>query len=87
MQFNRTCPGSTSIKNATPEYILCSNCGAELEIWTDELQVKCRKCGTQNCRDRAPSCIDWCAYAEACFGSELYKRMKTSGKPSSSLPK
>ncbi|MCL4533786.1 MAG: phosphohydrolase [Bacteroidetes bacterium] len=83
MQFNRICPGSSSIKNATPEYIICTNCGNELEIWTDELQVKCPKCGTQNCRDRAPSCIDWCAQAEACFGPEVYRRFKAARTPGS----
>ena len=80
MPLGRFCPGGTSIKNATPEYILCTNCGAELEIWTDELRAKCSKCGTLNCRDRAPSCIDWCAYAEACFGPALYNRFKEAAK-------
>ncbi len=79
MQFNRVCPGANSIKNATPEYIICTNCGSELEIWTDELRATCKKCGTVNCRDRAPSCIDWCGYAEACFGADLYQKLKKAG--------
>ncbi len=37
MVIEKTCPGSRAIREPRPEYIDCSNCGTEVEIWTDEL--------------------------------------------------
>ena len=76
MAFLSSCPGSQALKNPTPEDIACSSCGAELEIWTDEFQVRCKRCGTINLRKRGPSCIDWCSFAESCIGSDLYRKLK-----------
>ncbi len=78
MALMNSCPGSKIFKNPMPESILCSNCHEELEIWTDELSVKCTKCGAITYKSRMPSCIDWCQHAEGCVGPELYKKLKLS---------
>ncbi|MCK4222354.1 MAG: phosphohydrolase [Dehalococcoidia bacterium] len=51
----------------------CPNCGAEVEVFSDETKVKCHKCGEEICRDRVPACIDWCASARQCLGEERWK--------------
>jgi len=76
MAFMSSCPGSQTFKNPIPEPINCRGCGEELEIWTDEFQVRCKKCGTVTYKQRMPSCIDWCKYAEHCVGPDLYRRLK-----------
>ncbi|MHB1160308.1 MAG: hypothetical protein ACYC3V_08270 [Chloroflexota bacterium] len=76
MALMSSCPGSGMLKNPIPEPIDCSGCGTELEIWTDEFQVRCKRCGTVTYKKRGPSCIDWCKYAESCVGPDLYRRLK-----------
>ncbi len=76
MAIMGSCPGSRLFKNPLPEAIQCSGCGEELEIWTDEMKVRCKGCGTITYRDRMPSCIDWCKDAESCVGPELFKQLK-----------
>jgi hypothetical protein len=78
MALMSSCPGSKIFKNPTPEDILCSNCREELEIWTDELMVRCHKCGAVTYKSRMPACVDWCKYAEGCVGTELYRKLKPS---------
>lgn len=70
------CPGSEEVKRPKPEYIPCPKCGSEVEIWSDEVQAKCENCGTLACRERKPSCLDWCKYAKECVGEEKYMRWK-----------
>ncbi|MBI5027040.1 MAG: hypothetical protein HZC12_10015 [Nitrospirae bacterium] len=74
--FKETCPGSKEIKKPKPEDIRCRYCGNKLEIWTDEVEVKCKKCGKITMRVLGPTCIDWCPYARECVGDEKYKRLK-----------
>lgn len=76
MGFMSACPGSQSLKHPTPEEIVCRGCGAELEIWTDEIHVRCKRCDTVTTRRLGPSCIDWCNCAESCIGPVLYRRLK-----------
>jgi len=38
------CPGFEQAVQAVPELYICSNCGAEVEIWTDEKRGKCFAC-------------------------------------------
>ena len=65
-----------SIREVKPEDIDCPQCGAEVEIWSDELKARCRQCGTPVSREQGPSCIDWCSLAEQCVGTEKYQRLK-----------
>jgi len=75
MAFNRDCPGSGSFKNPLPESIQCISCGNEIEIWSDEMKVRCRKCGTINYKDRNLTCVEWCKFAKECLGPELYSKL------------
>ncbi|MBI4285730.1 MAG: hemerythrin domain-containing protein [Chloroflexi bacterium] len=75
MTFTKSCPGSLKIREPVPEYMTCPNCGAEVEIWTDEVRATC-KCGTKVFREQRPSCIDWCAYAKECVGPDVYQRLR-----------
>lgn len=72
----RGCPGAVTFREVRPEDIGCPECGAEVEIWSDELTARCSQCGARASRELAPSCIDWCSFAEQCIGTEKYQRLK-----------
>ncbi|MBI4186844.1 MAG: hemerythrin domain-containing protein [Chloroflexi bacterium] len=76
MAFDKSCPGSRSIREPTPGYVNCPECGKEVEIWTDELKATCPGCHTVVLREQAPSCIDWCPHAKECIGPEVYERLR-----------
>ncbi len=76
MVFEKTCPGSRTIREPSPEYINCSDCGREVEIWTDELKATCPGCGNKVFRAQQASCIDWCPHAKECVGPEAYERLR-----------
>ena len=76
MSLFRGCPGAINIREAKPEDITCRQCGTEVEIWSDELTAKCSHCGALGSREQGPSCIDWCAFAEECIGTEKYQRLR-----------
>jgi NADH pyrophosphatase NudC (nudix superfamily) len=69
------CPGQLSTNIRVALY-RCPNCGAEVEIFSDEIKVKCYKCGGNVYPERIPSCIDWCASARQCLGEEKWKELK-----------
>ena len=54
----------------------CPNCGADVEIFSDETRVKCQKCGQKVYKERLPSCIEWCAKARECLGEERWRQLK-----------
>jgi DNA-directed RNA polymerase subunit RPC12/RpoP len=54
----------------------CPKCGSEVEIFSDEVKVKCKKCGTKIYRETMPSCIEWCTAARQCLGEERWKQLK-----------
>jgi hypothetical protein len=72
----RGCPGAVTFREVRPEDITCPECGAEVEIWSDELTARCSQCGARASRELGPSCIDWCSYAEQCIGTEKFQRLK-----------
>jgi len=72
------CPGQDR-RNIKAETLHCATCGTEAEIFSDEVKVKCRKCGELICRERLPSCVDWCKFARDCVGEERWRKMKGSG--------
>jgi predicted RNA-binding Zn-ribbon protein involved in translation (DUF1610 family) len=76
MSLFRGCPGASNIREVRPEEIECPQCGAPVEIWSDELSARCPQCGERVSRDLGPSCIDWCSFAEQCVGTEKYRRLK-----------
>lgn len=73
------CPGQDS-RNLKAEILICTNCGYKVEIFSDEAKVVCPKCKNLVCRQRLPSCVDWCRYARECVGEENYFK-KTIDKP------
>jgi DNA-directed RNA polymerase subunit RPC12/RpoP len=69
------CPGQDS-RNLRVALYKCSNCGADVEIFSDELKIKCSKCGQYVHREKTPSCIEWCAAARQCLGEERWRHLK-----------
>ena len=45
----------------------CPNCGKDVEIFADEVYVRCR-CGTNVYADDPPPCTKWCPSADLCLG-------------------
>jgi DNA-directed RNA polymerase subunit RPC12/RpoP len=73
MMINR-CPGVESTPRI--ELYKCPKCGAEVEIFSNEVKVKCHQCGEMVYSERLPSCIDWCAAARECLGEERWRQLK-----------
>ncbi len=71
--FNK-CPGSLG---GTPTLKIkkCPECGAEVELFSNDVQVRCDRCGFTVYND-LESCLQWCKYAKECVGEELYKKLK-----------
>jgi len=66
------CPGSKLLRQPKPEMFDCPNCGAEVEIWTDELKGVCPRCKTVVMRYQDQSCLEWCKLAKNCVGEKAY---------------
>ena len=75
--FNQ-CPGQDRRKTGV-ENIICNNCGYAAEIFSDEIKVACPKCKNLICKERLPSCVDWCKAAKECVGEEGWNRIKSVG--------
>jgi NADH pyrophosphatase NudC (nudix superfamily) len=72
------CPGQ-EFRNLRVELHKCPNCGAEVEIFSDEVKVKCPKCAKYVFREKMPSCIEWCASARQCLGEERWRQLMGEG--------
>ena len=68
------CPGQ-DMRNLRVSVHKCPNCGTDVEIFSDELRVKCPKCKKYVYRERVPSCIEWCASARQCLGEERLEEL------------
>lgn len=68
------CPGSKLLRQPKPEEMVCLGCGAEVEIWSDEVRATCRNCGKTLMRDETMSCLEWCKMGKECVGEEVYGR-------------
>jgi predicted amidophosphoribosyltransferase len=74
------CPGSISVRQPIPETYFCPNCGAEVEVWTNERMRICRSCGTPVSREmEGLSCVQWCQSAKECIGKEKYEELLRTG--------
>ena len=70
------CPGAAQFtRTPTLKIKKCPECGADVEIFSTELKVKCGKCGFTIYNDLG-SCIQWCKYAKECVGEEVYNSLK-----------
>ena len=82
--MRESCPGSREITNPYPEDLVCVFCGQKNEIWSDEPDMACKKCGKNITRDMKPSCLQWCPAAKECVGAEKYERLMLKLKEQSS---
>jgi NADH pyrophosphatase NudC (nudix superfamily) len=69
------CPGQ-DLRKLRVSLHKCPSCGAEVEIFSDEIKIRCHKCGEMVYKEKVPSCIDWCAAARQCLGEERWKELK-----------
>src|SRR4030065_833100 len=76
--MNTRCPGQDMRKLRAALY-KCPKCGNEVEMFSDELRIKCRKCGEYVYKEQTPSCIEWCPSAKQCLGEERWKALKGVG--------
>jgi len=68
------CPGQDD-RNIKAEMLTCPDCGYKVEIFSDEVKVSCSQCKNLLCRQRLPSCVDWCKFARECIGEEKFKEL------------
>ncbi len=71
------CPGQDGRFLSVSVHI-CPTCGAEVEMFSDEMRVKCRNCGTWVEKEAVPSCIEWCSQARACLGEARWRALMES---------
>jgi NADH pyrophosphatase NudC (nudix superfamily) len=71
------CPGQDD-RNIKVETHVCPGCGYSVEMFSDEIKVRCPKCKSVVCRDRLPSCVAWCKAARQCVGEEKWKQIQGS---------
>ncbi|MDD5700547.1 MAG: hypothetical protein PHU23_00735 [Dehalococcoidales bacterium] len=69
------CPGQDG-RNLKVSLHKCPHCGNEVEMFSDETRIKCRKCSNYVYKEEVPSCIQWCAKARECLGEERWEQMK-----------
>jgi len=69
------CPGQDD-RNIKSEIIVCPDCGYRIEIFSDEIKIRCPKCKNLACRERLPTCVDWCKSSRECIGEEKWKALK-----------
>lgn len=75
-QMFTSCPGIKGFADPVPEPITCPHCGREVEIFTNEQFMKCYFCGGTVTREKRPSCLDWCKYADRCLEELQRQRSK-----------
>lgn len=73
--MRKLCPGAAAFTEVTPDILPCPWCEADVEIWSDEVEVNCPGCGRPVSRERILGCIDHCKMARECIGPEKYKRL------------
>ncbi len=69
------CPGAAHIRTPTLQLKTCPKCGAEIEMFSTDMQHDCPKC-KQTVYNDLESCVQWCTYARECVGEETYQRLK-----------
>jgi ribosomal protein S27E len=68
------CPGAANIRTLTLSIKKCPQCGGEVEIFSNDISVKCDRCGFVIYNDIA-TCVQWCKHARECVGEEEYRRL------------
>jgi hypothetical protein len=67
------CPGAANLRTPTLAIKKCPQCGDEVELFSNDISVKCR-CGFVVYND-IESCILWCKHAKECVGEEMYNKL------------
>jgi len=62
-----SCPGRKHGVPPDSTIRSCPNCGKEIEIFADEVSVRCH-CGTNVYAEEPPACTKWCPSADLCLG-------------------
>jgi hypothetical protein len=73
------CPGSFNLKTPTLAIKRCPQCGEEVEVFSNDISVKCSRCGFEVFNDIV-SCVQWCKYAKECVGEETYNKLMAMQK-------
>ncbi len=69
------CPGQDA-RNLRVKLYKCPGCGNSVELFSDELMVRCPQCRTKVYAEKIPSCIEWCASARKCLGEEKWQKLQ-----------
>ncbi len=73
------CPGAVNLRTPTLTIKKCPQCGEEVEVFSNDISVKCNRCGFLVFND-IESCIQWCKYAKECVGEETYNKLMAGRK-------
>jgi DNA-directed RNA polymerase subunit RPC12/RpoP len=74
--FISACPGAIAIKGTpTIKIKRCPECGTEIEVFSNNTEEHCPKCGFTVYND-AMACVMWCKYARDCVGDETYFKFR-----------
>jgi NADH pyrophosphatase NudC (nudix superfamily) len=68
------CPGAANLRTPTLSIKKCPQCGEEVELFSNDISVKCRTCGFV-VYNEIESCIQWCKHARECVGGEMYRTL------------
>jgi hypothetical protein len=68
------CPGAANLRTPTLSVKKCPRCGEDVELFSNDISVKCSTCGFEVYND-IMSCVQWCKYAKECVGDEAYGRI------------
>ena len=53
---------------------VCPHCGAEIEMFSIDTEMRCEKCGFVVYNDQL-NCVQWCKYAKKCVGEEAHAQL------------
>ena len=65
--MNFKCPGQDA-RNLRVSLYKCPECGANVELFSDESRIKCQKCKSWVYHQKSQSCAEWCSSARKCLG-------------------
>jgi len=68
------CPGSANLRTPSLAVKQCPQCGAEVEVFSNDVSVACPGCDFTVYNDLL-SCVQWCKYAKQCVGEEVYRKL------------
>lgn len=68
------CPGQDSRK-LTASIHNCPQCGKGVEMFSDEMKIRCPNCKTMVEKENVPTCIEWCKEAKRCLGPERWEKV------------